>query len=139
VVSDESVAEEVAQEAVIRAWRFRASCETPARPAGWLRQITRREAIRFAEREAAARERSDAVAAECASLSGEDASPLTRIVVEEALGQLDPEDRLLIRLRYEADLTQPRIAELLGMPEGTAKVRLHRLRAELRKAMGGEP
>jgi DNA-directed RNA polymerase specialized sigma24 family protein len=33
-------------------------------------------------------------------------------------------------------LTQSRIAELLGMPEGTVKVRLHRARRALAKGMG---
>jgi RNA polymerase sigma-70 factor (ECF subfamily) len=42
-------------------------------------------------------------------------------------------DRALVWLRYEDDLTQPVIAERLGMPEGTVKVRLHRLRAVLRR------
>jgi DNA-directed RNA polymerase specialized sigma24 family protein len=39
---------------------------------------------------------------------------------------------VLALLRYEADLEHPRIAGLLGMPEGTVKVRLHRIRQRLR-------
>jgi RNA polymerase sigma-70 factor, ECF subfamily len=35
-------------------------------------------------------------------------------------------------MRYEADLTTAQIAKRLGMPEGTVKIRLHRLRTRLR-------
>lgn len=49
---------------------------------------------------------------------------------------LSPEDRRLLQLRYVADLTQSAVAEQLGMPEGTTKVRLHRLRKRLRHRLG---
>ena len=52
----------------------------------------------------------------------------------QALSVLGPEDRALLRLRYEEDLTQGQVAERLGIPEGTVKVRLHRVRARLRGA-----
>jgi DNA-directed RNA polymerase specialized sigma24 family protein len=35
-------------------------------------------------------------------------------------------------------LAQPAIASVLGLPEGTVKVRLHRLRKRLRKVMTEE-
>ncbi len=38
-------------------------------------------------------------------------------------------------LRYGEDLTQQAIARRLGLPDGTVKVRLHRLRHKLRKAI----
>ena len=36
-------------------------------------------------------------------------------------------------MRYTEDLTQAAIAEKLGIPEGTVKVRLHRARARLKR------
>lgn len=44
-------------------------------------------------------------------------------------------DRRLLLARYWADMTQDEVANLLGMPDGTAKVRLHRLRARLRPTL----
>jgi RNA polymerase sigma-70 factor (ECF subfamily) len=38
-------------------------------------------------------------------------------------------------MRYGEDLTQESVARRLGIPEGTVKVRLHRLRARLRVAL----
>ena len=43
--------------------------------------------------------------------------------------------RELLRMRYDLDLTQVEIAARLGLPEGTVKVRLHRARAKLRRAL----
>src|SRR2546426_682468 len=44
-------AEEVAQEALARAWRSRASCRTPENPLPWCLQITRNEAFRLLARQ----------------------------------------------------------------------------------------
>ena len=49
-----------------------------------------------------------------------------------ALGALD---RRLIALRYEHDLTYKSTADLLGMPEGTVKVRIHRVHKRLAAAL----
>ena len=56
------------------------------------------------------------------------------LATEQALSVLKPDERRLIRLRYMEDLTQGQVAEALGVPEGTVKVRLHRARARLRGA-----
>jgi len=37
----------------------------------------------------------------------------------------------VVVLRYQEGLTQPEIAEILGMPSGTVKTYLHRARKEL--------
>jgi RNA polymerase sigma-70 factor (ECF subfamily) len=58
------------------------------------------------------------------------------VFVEGLLAPLDLADQRLLRLRYLEDLTQPQIAQVLGMAEGTVKVRLHRLRRLLRERAG---
>lgn len=55
-----------------------------------------------------------------------------RVDIERALRPLSDQDRRLLWLRYGADLTQPATAAALAIPEGTVKVRLHRLRRRLR-------
>jgi RNA polymerase sigma-70 factor, ECF subfamily len=52
--------------------------------------------------------------------------------VQRALQALSAQDRLLLLLRYRDGRTQAEIAGLTGIPEGTAKVRLHRARHKLR-------
>ncbi len=59
-----------------------------------------------------------------------------RDVLRRAFEALSPEERIVVVLRYEADLTVPRVAELVGVPEGTAKSRLHHALRKLRAAIG---
>lgn len=58
-----------------------------------------------------------------------------RLDVERAMAALSDADRLLLDLRYQQDLTQEAVAERLSIPEGTVKVRLHRLRHRLRETL----
>ncbi len=59
-----------------------------------------------------------------------------RDVLRRAFEVLSPEERIVVVLRYEADLTVPRVAEIAGIPEGTAKSRLHHALRKLRAANG---
>ena len=58
-----------------------------------------------------------------------------RLDVERAMAALTADERLLLDLRYQEDLTQEAVAERLSIPEGTVKVRLHRLRHRLRETL----
>lgn len=60
---------------------------------------------------------------------------IERAELQAALECLSERDRKLIELRYGEDLTQEAIASRLGIPDGTVKVRLHRVRHKLRKEM----
>jgi RNA polymerase sigma-70 factor (ECF subfamily) len=55
--------------------------------------------------------------------------------VERGLETLDPDERDLIRLRYEESLTFDAIAERLGQPANTLKARFHRSLAKLRATL----
>ena len=128
-------AEDAVQEAFLRAWRHSSSCRTPDKPLPWLLQITRREALRTLSHSPLRRGAWEATGPE----RGYD-DPLVETTPERldllsALGQLTPDDRRLLELRYEEDMTQSTLAERLGIPEGTVKVRLHRLRARMRLAL----
>jgi RNA polymerase sigma-70 factor, ECF subfamily len=62
-------------------------------------------------------------------------STVERADLHAVIASLDERDRQLLMLRYGEDLTQQAIARRLGLPDGTVKVRLHRLRHKLRKAI----
>lgn len=131
---DPQDAEDAVQEAMARAWRKRHRCRRPEAPLPWLLQITRNEALRLLARR---REDPRLVEIELAEphhdagdLSGD--RLLVRVDVRRALSRLPAEDRGLAHLRYGEDLAQSRIAAVLDLPEGTVKVRLHRLRNKLR-------
>ena len=118
-------AEDAAQEAAIRAWRRRATCKGAR--AAWVRAIARNEALRAIDRRRDETQLAEvAVEAEPAADNHD---------VRAAVRALDESDRLLVLLRYWADLTQPEVARLTTLPEGTVKVRLHRARERLRLAL----
>ena len=57
------------------------------------------------------------------------------VLVREALGQLDEEQRMIIVMRDVEDRGYEEIAELLELNRGTVKSRLHRARATLAKVL----
>ena len=136
VLTCERDAEEAVQEALLRAWRSSSKQREQGSELGWVLRITHNEALRCLARRQRRRE------------FGTDTSELPErgadegvgalhdtLDVRAALDELAAEDAMLLRLRYERDLTQPRVAELAGLPEGTVKVRLHRLRGRLRERL----
>jgi RNA polymerase sigma-70 factor (ECF subfamily) len=56
-------------------------------------------------------------------------------LVREALERLDPEDRSIIVMRDVEDLSYEQISEILDLPRGTVKSRLHRARADLARVL----
>lgn len=128
-------AEEAAQEAAARVWRFRDECRAPSDPRPWVATIVRREVHRMGAARSARKEvllgDLPEPAAECAHIAG---AP-DRAAIDAALRSLKLADRRILLLRYGRDMTQPAIARALGVPEGTVKIRLHRARSRLRTAI----
>jgi RNA polymerase sigma-70 factor (ECF subfamily) len=111
---------------------MRRTCRS-ADPTPWLRQIARNECLRARAREPASVDIDQVV--ERAEPDQAVEALAERLDLHAVLRTLDPLDRRLVALRYAGDLTQLKIAELLGMPEGTVKVRLHRARRALAEGM----
>jgi RNA polymerase sigma-70 factor, ECF subfamily len=131
--SNPSEAEDIAQDALLRAWRRRSTLRDGDRRREWLGTIVRNEAYRHH-----ARVRPDPMETVENWQAAEDegiVSTVERADLHAVLRRLDERDRELIQLRYGEDLTQEAIARRLGIPDGTVKVRLHRLRDKLRREM----
>lgn len=107
----------------------------------WMRQIARNEALRLLERRRTRTEREllddETILSRVPDDGAEEERDglLLRLQVGAALERLSVDDRRLLALRYEGDLSQPEVARMLGIPEGTVKVRLHRIRGRLRKEL----
>jgi RNA polymerase sigma-70 factor (ECF subfamily) len=56
-----------------------------------------------------------------------------RLLIEEGLGRLTPDDRIILALRYYRDLKIEQVAEVLGIPPGTATSRLRNAHIRLRR------
>lgn len=127
-------AEDIAQDAMLRAWRKRSTLRDSGARKSWLAKIVRNEALReFARKRPAPTDTLEA-------WQGRDDERMTATVeradLHAALDRLNKRDRQLVRLRYDEDMTQEAIAHRLGIPLGTVKVRLHRVRAKLRREIG---
>jgi RNA polymerase sigma-70 factor, ECF subfamily len=57
------------------------------------------------------------------------------ILLQEAIAELDEEQRILVVLRDVEDLSYEEICAITELPEGTVKSRLHRARMALRKKL----
>jgi RNA polymerase sigma-70 factor (ECF subfamily) len=130
---DPHEAEDIVQEALVRAWRRRETLSAEERLWPWLARIVANEAMRVHSRR-----RWESPPETTAERGSEDAL-LTglpqRVDLDRGLARIDPAARELLRMRYALDLTQAEIAARLGLPEGTVKVRLHRARAQLRRSL----
>jgi len=127
-------AEDIAQDALLRAWRKRDTLRDIGARRSWLATIVRHEALReFARKRPLP---SDLIEL----IHGRDdervLATVERADLHAALERLNKRDRQLVRLRYDEDMTQEAIAHRLGIPLGTVKVRLHRVRAKLRRSIG---
>jgi RNA polymerase sigma-70 factor (ECF subfamily) len=126
----EADAQDAVQAAMLQAWRSRSSCNAPEDPLPWMLAITRREAWRLRPRGFQVELESSGYG-DCASF--DDAERIVeRLDMQAAIAELDKEQRHLLHLRYTEDLAHHSVAQRLGIPEGTAKVRLHRVRNRLR-------
>jgi RNA polymerase sigma-70 factor (ECF subfamily) len=138
-------AEDVVQDATVRAWRSIARFERgrPLRP--WLLRIV----ANVARNERRSEGRRSQLALRAGALSARSAaSPEEAVVtdaerarVTDALNRLGPDDRLTVGLRYFEQLSEREMAEVLDCPAGTVKSRLARamgrLRTELERVAAG--
>jgi RNA polymerase sigma-70 factor, ECF subfamily len=131
---DRTEADDIAQDSMVRAWRKRHTLRNSEARKAWLATIVRNEALReFARRRPTP---SDTIEVAHGSDDERVLATVERADLHAALDRLNQRDRQLVRLRYDEDMTQEAIARRLGIPLGTVKVRLHRVRAKLRREIG---
>ncbi len=143
ITRDPALAEDVVQEAFLRVYTHIRSFD-PSRPfAPWLLRIVVNGAIRAAsarERFPAARSREERSILDLLP----DASPgpeegaareEMRRAVWAALGELPPEQRAAVVMRYYLGLSEAEMAAEWDCPPGTVKSRLHKARERLRSLL----
>ena len=128
IIGSTADAEDAVQDAFSLAWRKRSSLRDPDRFDAWFAKIL----VNVCRERLRARARSrvhevavafEPVADHRAGSPGPDIG--LRGVIGDALTGLDPDHRIVVVLRYWADLTVDEIAERVGVPAGTVKSRLH--------------
>jgi RNA polymerase sigma-70 factor (ECF subfamily) len=142
VVRDQARAEELAQDAFVKAFRALHTYDTARKFPAWLLTIAHHVAIDEVRKGAL-----DTVSLEMLTEEGSrtleipDRQASTPAVQAErgelagalrtAISRLRPEYRELVTLKYEQELEYEDIVDITGMPIGTVKSSLHRARKEL--------
>ena len=136
LVSDVDRADELTQDAFVRAWEKLGTFRGESAFSSWLHRLTvnvviehRRSEARRAAREVALPDR---LTADTASPS---ATPENRIDLERALAALPEAARLVFVLHDVDGYQHQQIAEVTGVAVGTSKAQLHRARKLLREAL----
>src|SRR5205085_9657233 len=131
-------AEDVAQDALLLAFKALPSIEDPTKFAAWLSAITRHRALRFNKRESAHKqgriefdelllEQITALAGPTIDENGDDEE------VKHALENIPADYALVLRLRFQGEMPLKRIAAFLGVTLATVKWRVHRGKELLRE------
>jgi RNA polymerase sigma-70 factor (ECF subfamily) len=137
-------AEDVTQDALVRAWRDLPRLRDDDRFLAWTRRILVRCARDLQRRDGRRRRlvRVDAIDARGPDDAGDDdhAAATDRMTdIHRALSRLTLEQRAVVALHYLADLSLVDVAATLGIPLGTAKSRLHAGLGVLRRELGDAP
>ncbi len=137
LLADGPEAEDAVQDALIIAWRSFDSLHDPARFDAWFDRILvngcrdrlrRRKVVRFIPMGV--------------GIDPAGADPFKAFIERDALltglSRLTPDERIVVTLRFWADLRLESIAERLDWPLGTVKSRLHRALERLRETLAQE-
>jgi RNA polymerase sigma-70 factor (ECF subfamily) len=134
LTGDLAEAQDVVQEAFVRAWNRRRRFAGGDTPDAWIRTVARRLAV---SRWRAAR--STVAAWRRAGPAREVPGPgVEAPLVVSALARLPEEQRRAIVLHHLCDLSVDQVAAEVGAPSGTVKARLSRGRAALREVLGAD-
>lgn len=125
-------AEELAQEAFVRAWRALPALAEPEGFAGWLARIALR--VSLDEQRARVRRPEDAVPDDFETAASPTV-PGLRLDLERAIDALPAGARAVFVMHDIEGLTHGEIAALLGVAEATSKSQLHRARQLLREVL----
>lgn len=131
VVENKSDAEEVAQDAFVKAYHYLKGFKRDARFSTWLYRIVFNTAISYKRKNKRQFQSLDATLVN----PDEKASALERedkqVFIDRALNKLNIMDRLSIQLFYLKEFSLEEVAGMMGQNVNTTKVRIHRARQRL--------
>jgi len=134
---DKSIAEEVVQEALLRAWKSLDALRDDAAAKQWLLTIVRRENARYFERRRLETVDIDNLTASQSALIAE--APNEELNdLREAIYRLDDDYREPLVLQVLMGYSTNEIAELMGLKQGAVLTRLHRARLKLKEEAASE-
>jgi len=140
ILRDQDRAQDAVQEALVLAWKHVRAIRDPEAWDAWLYRLTVRACYRLA-RSAKRRDVTELhVEPDAETAAGHDftISLVERERLGRELGRLPVDQRAVMVLHFYLDLPLTEAADVLDIPVGTAKSRLHRGLATLRTALSDE-
>ena len=138
VVENRFDAEEVAQDAFVKAYRNLARFQRTAKFSTWLYRIVLNTAISYKRKVRPGHEDIGKATASERHLGEDDLERNDkRKFLEAALGKLNEADRIALTLFYLQECSVEETAAITGMQVNTVKVRIHRARQRLADALKG--
>lgn len=139
IVRDDGEAEDVCQDAWLRAYRHLDDLHSGSKFSTWLARIGYRFALARVEQHAGvvALDEYDVSFAETCEVDAEAQIDLNRVAgrVERAIDDLPPSYRAVVLLRDVEHMSTNEVAEVLELSEENVRIRLHRARATLRQQL----
>jgi RNA polymerase sigma-70 factor (ECF subfamily) len=135
ILHDAQRAEDATQQALLEAWRDLPGLRDPARFDAWLHRLVVRACYALARRERRWTARVRLIAEDTKLEPDVARSVAARDELEGAFRQLTPEQRAVVVMHHHLGYPLTEIAETLGIPEGTARSRLHYAVRQLRAAL----
>jgi RNA polymerase sigma-70 factor, ECF subfamily len=133
---DRTVAEDVVQEAMLRAWRSLDALREDGAAKSWLLTIVRRENARYFERRRpAALDVDDLTPAQAAELAEQPDEQVDAL--RAAIFELDDGYREPLVLQVLMGYSTQEIADHMGIRQGAVLTRLHRARLKLKETLDG--
>ena len=124
---DAALADDLAQETFLQAWRQLRGLRGSGAFGAWLRQVAICVWLQHVRKHKAVAPLSDTDASSCdATLAG------VTFDLDAALGQLTPDARLCVVLAYHEGMSHGEIVAATGLPLGTVKSHIQRGAAQLR-------
>ena len=135
-------AEDVAQEALLLAFKALPSLEEPRRFPAWLHAITRHRAFRFDRRERVRRwahvPMDELLLERIPALTRPNLKLRSEIELQSALNGIPPDHALVLRLHFLDEMPLKRIAAFLAVPLTTIKWRVHKGKELMRRVVEKE-
>jgi len=134
ITGDEADAADAVQDALLTAWQSLHSLRDPQLFAAWFRKIVIRSATRFVR----ARRRLVALDLDMPGPNDSVEREFDRRQLARAFARLDSKDRVLLTLHHYWQMPVAESAQLLGLPEGTVRSRVHHALKRLRACYDAE-
>lgn len=138
LVRDDALADDIAQESMVRLWRSLGALRDPRAIETWAYRVANRLVFRAAARRSA--ERAALAAAPLPSEADSESAPTEEEVaaLKREVDALSPNTRAVVWLHYAAGLSIAETGAALEIPAGTVKSRLAGALVTLRRRLGKE-